>query len=248
MQIGFFSNCNRTHTQTVQAKPPKKTEKFHEFSTLGRERASRCSVDSRGSCTGALVVAVVATNYSASVARPHRLVQLLLHDLRLIGNLSAHRPARLHTVSTRESFLSPQANFTCESRRVVRNLYPVTEQIWLNSPLFDAVLGSSLQVSNLPATSPAASHRKYRNSGTRAPLLRMFALRCILRHKGHSGNPPGGSLASHVCTNLRLYCLLCLFNNQVVPQRRPNSSFVATSSTRSALSGSIPYDGIHNHL
>ena len=28
MQIGFLSNCNRTHTQTVQAKPPEKAEKF----------------------------------------------------------------------------------------------------------------------------------------------------------------------------------------------------------------------------
>ena len=28
MQIGFLSNCNRTHTQTVQAKPPGKAEKF----------------------------------------------------------------------------------------------------------------------------------------------------------------------------------------------------------------------------
>ena len=43
---------------------------------LGRERASRCSVDLRGSCTRVLVV-VVATNSSASVACPHRLVHLL---------------------------------------------------------------------------------------------------------------------------------------------------------------------------
>ena len=33
MQIGFLFNCNRTHTQTVQAKPPIKTEKSHKFST-----------------------------------------------------------------------------------------------------------------------------------------------------------------------------------------------------------------------
>ena len=52
--------------------------------TLGRERVSRCSVVSRGSCTRVNVV--VVTNSSASVASPHRLVHLLLHDLRLISN------------------------------------------------------------------------------------------------------------------------------------------------------------------
>ena len=47
--------------------------------SLGRERVSRCSVDSRRSCTRVLVV-VPATNSSASVANPHRLVHVLLHD------------------------------------------------------------------------------------------------------------------------------------------------------------------------
>ena len=28
MQIMFFSNCNRTHTQIVQAKPPEKADNF----------------------------------------------------------------------------------------------------------------------------------------------------------------------------------------------------------------------------
>ena len=106
--------------------------------TLGRERVSRCSVDSRGSCTRVLVI-VVATNSSASVASPHRLVHLLLHDLRHIGNC-LHIVLRVFTLSQlAESFLSPQANFTWESLRVVRILYLVTEQIWLNSPVVDVL-------------------------------------------------------------------------------------------------------------
>ena len=133
---------------------------------LGRERVSRCSVDSRGSCIRVLVVAVVATNSSASVASPHRLVHLLLRDLRLIGKC-LHIVLRVITLSQpAESFLSPHANYTCESLRVVRNLYPVTEQIWLNSPIIEPVLGSSLQASNMPTISSTASHCKCWNSCT----------------------------------------------------------------------------------
>ena len=85
---------------------------------LGRERVSRCSVDSRSCCTRALVV-VVVTNSSASVASPHRLVHVLLHDLRFIGNC-LHIVLRVFMLSQlMQSFPSPQANFTCESLRVV---------------------------------------------------------------------------------------------------------------------------------
>ena len=91
---------------------------------LGRERVSRFSVDSRGCCTRVLVVAVV-TNSSASVAGRHRRVHLLLHDHRLIGNC-LHIVLRVFTLS-------------CESFRVVRNLYPVTDQIWLNSRVIDVL-------------------------------------------------------------------------------------------------------------
>ena len=65
--------------------------------SLDRERVSRCSGDSRGSCNRVLVV-VVATNSSASVARPHRLVYLLLHDRRLVGNC-LHIVLRVFTLS-----------------------------------------------------------------------------------------------------------------------------------------------------
>ena len=84
-----------------------------------RDACPRCSVDSRGGCTPVLVVAF-ATNSSASVASPHRLVHLLLHDLRLIGNC-------LH-IALCVFTLPPQANFTCESLPVVQNLFLVTEQ------------------------------------------------------------------------------------------------------------------------
>ena len=38
-------------------------------------------------------------------------------------------------------------------------------------------------------------------------LLRMFALRCPLRLKGLSSNPPGGHRASHACTNSSIFLL-----------------------------------------
>ena len=38
---GFFSNCNRTHTQTVQAKPPKKTEILRIFHIFLQRSMSR---------------------------------------------------------------------------------------------------------------------------------------------------------------------------------------------------------------
>ena len=109
------------------------SESYHALlsnTPLGRESVSRCSVDSRGSCIGVLVV--VTTNSSASVTSPHRLVHLLLHDLRLLA-----------TDCKSSCGSSRCLNFTCESLRVVRSLYSVSEQIWLNSPVIDVLRAAS---------------------------------------------------------------------------------------------------------
>ena len=71
VQIGFLSNCNRTHTQTVQAKPPKKAEKFPQIfhSPLGVRRTVKSS-------TGAVVAESLHPNekpLSAELRRYHGL-------------------------------------------------------------------------------------------------------------------------------------------------------------------------------
>ena len=133
--------------------------------TLGRERVSRCSVDSRGSCIRVLVV--VSTNSSASVASPRILLHLLLHALRFLDN-RLHIVLRASTFSVvirclnsrNQSFLSPQANFTKLRRDVqplpqLRRVVPLDHRECLPlqlRPELVGLLGVSLLVGHCAVT------------------------------------------------------------------------------------------------
>ena len=171
--------------------------------------------------------------------------------------LSAHRSARLHAVSTRVGFLSPKANFTCESLHIVRNLYSVTDVLRHMRPLLltstrsgrgllflldlfgfpwdssSAVLSSpgSMIVTFLSfATSPCKRWNLCTAVEDVRPLLRSPS-------QGFSGNPPGGYRASHTCTNSEIFC--CLLNNLW---------FLSEGPLFVCFICSIRSDGIHNHL
>ena len=110
------------------------SESLHELPSntlLGRVRASRCSVDMSGSCTRVLVT-VVETNSSASVASPHRIVHLLFHDLRLIGN-SLHVVLRVFTLSQLVVLLS------VTSGQLARLF--VSSETCIRSPMFFGTCG-----------------------------------------------------------------------------------------------------------
>ena len=86
-------------------------------------------VDSRNCCTRVLIVAVVATSSSASVARPHRLVNC--------SSTTFESSAFVCTSSCTSSRCLNSCSPFCHL--IVRNLNPVTEQIWLNSPVIDVL-------------------------------------------------------------------------------------------------------------
>ena len=204
---------------------------------LGRERVSHCSVDSRGSCTRVLVV--VATNSSASVASPHRLLHLLPRPS-THRQLSAHRPARLHAVSARVvlSVTSGQLHLRISSRRPkFVSGHRCSSARAASSPHVHAV-GSKTAPSSRSCTvllsvsssavllSPCSMIVTFLSSATSpcqcwtiAPLLKMFALRCVLRLKDLSSNQPGSRRASHACTKSAI--ILLLAQQPVVPQLGP---------------------------
>ena len=87
---------------------------------------------------------VAALVYSSSSSRPAP--QLLWEVLIVLSTCSSTTFDSSATVCTPscassrclqlvKSFLSPHANFTCQSLRVARTLYLVADQIWLNSSI-----------------------------------------------------------------------------------------------------------------